>query len=370
MTEITFSGDIAFSKYFRNTYEDPALICEDAIGFFQGSNHVVLNVEGALTDNVMTRGSASVPAHASDPRCLPWLLKMKGDVWNLSNNHTLDCGEGGLADTLALARANGCQPLGAGMNIHEASAPILFPEEGGIGILAVSYKAFMRADENKAGVLHWDDFGRIREAIQKIKKTNRWCILVAHGGEEFSGIPMPYVRRRYLNYLKMGADIIVAHHPHVPQNFETVGNKVIFYSLGNFIFDTDYQRLQKYTDRGILLKLKLTEDTCEWEHFPYRIDRELHRVVPDETPHVFRNVCAKEYRALAPVGVANFLRDYAVAKIFLHPEMEHYTKFQWFKWYWKEKGKKETLSLCLHALLYRVGNRKKAEQMWKEHLGE
>ena len=368
MTEIAFSGDIAFSKYFRGTYEDPELICKDAIDFLQSADHVVLNVEGALTDNVMTRGSSSVPAHASDPRCLPWLLKMKGDVWNLSNNHTLDCGEGGLADTLKLARENGCQPLGAGMNLGEASKPVLFSEEGGIGILAVSYKAFMRAEENKAGVLHWDDFKSIQKAIQEVKKNNRWCILVAHGGEEFSGIPMPFVRRRYLKYLKMGADIIVSHHPHVPQSFEKIGSKVIFYSLGNFLFDTDYQRLQKYTDRGVLLKLKLTENDCTWEHFSYRIDRELHRVIPEKTPHVFRNISAKEYRALAPVGVSNFLRDYAVAKIFLHPKMEHYTKCQWFKWYWKEKGGKETLSLYLHAALYRMGNRKKAEALWKAHL--
>lgn len=370
MAEIIFTGDIAFSKYFKDAFEDPHLICDEALAFLQSGDHVILNVEGALTNNTMTRGSSSVPAHASDPRCLPWLLKMKGDVWSLSNNHTLDCGEGGLYDTIDLARANGCQPLGAGKNLEEASEPVCFPDEGGIGILAVSYKKFMGAGENKAGVLLWDDYKHIQEAIRKVKETNRRCILIAHGGEEFSGIPMPYVRKRYLKYLKMGADIVVAHHPHVPQNFETVGEKVIFYSLGNLIFDTDYQRLQKNTDRGVLLKLKLTETDCAWEHFAYRIDREQHRVVPDKTPGVFRNISAKEYRSIAPVGVANFLRDYAVAKIFLHPEMEHYTKIQWLKWYWKEKGGKETLSLYLHALLYRLQNKAKVDAMWKAHLGE
>ena len=60
--------------------------------------------------------------------------------------------------------------------------------------------------------------------------------------------------------LSFGADIIVAHHPHTVQGYEKINNKMIFYSLGNFIFDTDFQRAQKGTDKGIVLKIEFTKD--------------------------------------------------------------------------------------------------------------
>ena len=58
----------------------------------------------------------------------------------------------------------------------------------------------------------------------------------------------------------LGADIIVCHHPHVPMNYEMFGEKILFYSLGNFIYDTDYQRAQINTDIGVVLKIYVFPD--------------------------------------------------------------------------------------------------------------
>jgi len=338
MIEISFTGDIAFSKYFKDSWNKPDLIDEQLINFLSSSDYVVPNVEGALTSSVMTRGSSEIPAHASNPESVAWLLRMKGNIWNLSNNHTLDCGKKGLEDTINLAHKNNCRTLGVGMNIQEAAKPIILNEVGGIGLIAVCYKELFKADSDKPGIVYWDDFTRIKSMIKKIKKEHRWCILIVHGGEEFSSIPMPNARNKYLKYLKFGADIIVGHHPHVPQNYETVGKKIIFYSLGNFIFDTDYQRLQKNTDIGILLKLILSENDYSFEYMPYKIDRVSGKVIKGERPAVFRNINAKEYRKLALPAINEFLKDYSKAKIFLKPYMKDYSSFQWMMWYIKNKG--------------------------------
>lgn len=101
---------------------------------------------------------------------------------------------------------------------------------------------------------------RIEQTILEIKSKCRGCILVAHGGEEFANLSAPYTRSRYIKYLEYGADIVVSHHPHICMSYETVGSKAIFYSLGNFIFDTDYQRAQFHTDRSVLLKLCFNKD--------------------------------------------------------------------------------------------------------------
>ena len=62
-------------------------------------------------------------------------------------------------------------------------------------------------------------------------------ILIAHGGIEFSPLPPLQWQRRLRRLVDLGADLVVAHHPHVPQGWEIYGETPIFYSLGNFLFD-------------------------------------------------------------------------------------------------------------------------------------
>ncbi len=348
MTSISFTGDIAFSKYFKDSWSDDKLICEELIDFLHSADYTVANVEGAMTDRVMTRGNdTSTLAHASSPEAARWLDRIGSNIWNLSNNHTLDCTGAGLADTIELAKAHGARALGAGIDKSEAAKPIIIEKEGGIGLFSVCYKEKYSAGESKAGIIAWNDTETIAAAIKSIKEKNRWCVIIAHAGEEFSDMPMPHVRRRYLKYLELGADIIVAHHPHVVQNYETVGDKMIFYSLGNFVFDTDYQRLQPHTDSGVLLKLKFFEDRFEWDSKSFLIDRQIKRIVIEDVPIIFREICKKDYKKLAPLAVCRFLERNKVAKGSLSPKVKDFSALQWAKWYIKKKGfAASVLMLC------------------------
>ena len=100
----------------------------------------------------------------------------------------------------------------------------------------------------------------------------------------------------------MGADIVVSHHPHVPMNYETVGDKIIFYSLGNFIFDTDYQRSQYNTEIGLIVKLNFTENEFTWEPMGLRIDRENEHIIKDDLPRIFVDVQEEDYKLLSPLS--------------------------------------------------------------------
>ena len=371
MVRIAFTGDIAFSKYFKGTYDDPDLIATSLIDFLQDSDYVVPNVEGALTAWNTKRGDASIPAHASDPRSVKVLDRINGNIWNLSNNHTLDCGVEGLLDTLHLAKEHHALTLGAGMNEKDASKSVIIKEEGGIGFLSVCYKKMFKASEDRPGLIDWNDFALIQKTIKRIKKENRFCILIVHGGEEFSDLPVPYVRNKYRRYLRMGADIVVGHHPHVPQGYETVGKKIIFYSLGNFIFDTDYQRLQPHTDLGILLKLQIKQGSVSWAHMPYRIDRKTQRILPLEvTPVVFSPITPRLYRRVAPFAVDCFLKKYKRAKIFLKPYFRAYSSMDWAKWYIKEKGFWNSLSLLTYRVVLSFGTWKKVNPELIQYLRE
>ena len=332
-TSIAFTGDIGFDKYMNGQWNDPELLSSDIIRFFHESDHVVVNIEGPVSQ--VSTGSAAGGTkqllHAMDPGALKVLDAIHADIWNICNNHIMDAGEDGLLDTLRHAREHNAQTIGAGRNLAEAQAPVIIHEAGGIGMFGVGYQRACRAaDQQKAGCYSWSDLEAIQNTITQIKKTCRWCVVVAHAGEEFTPLPSPYTRKRYHDYLEMGADVVVAHHPHVPMNYETVGDKAIFYSLGNFIFDTDYQRAQFNTEFGILLKLNFTETAFSFEPMGIKVVRGPEHIVADELPRIFQDVQEADYRLLAPLSAKVLVEATKRQQAFLHPgEFANATEEQW-----------------------------------------
>jgi len=319
---LVFTGDIGFDKYMDGKWTDDELIAPEVLDFLHEADHVIANVEGPLVRKQGPEATAGVQqlVHSMDPAAAGVLDRMHADIWNLCNNHIMDAGEEGLAATLREAAGHGALVIGAGMNIDQAAKPLILPEAGGIGMFSVGYRRGCKpAGEDKGGCLVWSDLDRIRSNIEEIKRSCRWCVIVAHAGEEFTALPSPYTRQRYLDYLDMGADIIVAHHPHVPMNYETIDGKTIFYSLGNFIFDTDYQRAQYHTEEGLLIRIDFTEEGYTWTPCGIRIDRTKERVLKGPLPRIFENVQEEEYRKLAPLAAKMFIEATKRQQIYLNP---------------------------------------------------
>ena len=320
-TCLIFTGDIGFDKYMDRKWEDEDLVSEEILEYLHDADHLIVNVEGPLSDGKKKDSAVAGLTHSMDPRAADFLKRIGADVWNICNNHIMDAGETGMKDTLEVAKEYGALTLGAGMNIAEAKAPLFLDEAGGIGMIGAGYqRACRKASEDKAGCLSWSDMDIIKEQIDLIREKCRWCIVVAHGGEEFTALPSPYTRDRYHEYLEMWADIVVAHHPHVPMNYETVGDKVIFYSLGNFIFDTDYQRSQFNTQYGLFIKLRFTKDSFVWEPYGILIDRESERVIRGDIPGIFTDVNEEEYRRLIPLAAKMFIANTRRQLKYLYPD--------------------------------------------------
>lgn len=320
-TSIIFTGDIGFDRYMDKKWEDEQLLSQEILDFFHSADHTVANVEGALIDAV-DDGSRGVFFHAMDPQATRVLEKIHSDIWCIGNNHTMDAGREGVISTRKIAANMGCMTIGAGLNEVEASEPVYLEEAGGIGMFGVSYMAeCIPATATEPGIFRWDDLDYIAKRIAEVKSKCRWCVIVSHGGEEFTSLPSPYTRDRYLKFLELGADVVVGHHPHVPENYELFDDgKAIFYSLGNFIFDTNYQRVHPYTDLGILLKLIFTEEKLDFEAMGVLIHREEERIVSTELPDIFTNVPAEEYELLSPLSAKAFVLEDMRKMIYLEPE--------------------------------------------------
>ena len=332
-TSLVFTGDIGFDRYMYGKWDDEELLSEEILDFLNNADHVITNVEGPVAEvpQNTTKDGVQQLLHTIDPAAVKVLNKMNSRIWNICNNHIMDAGEYGIKSTLDIAKANDVQTIGAGMNIHEARKPVIIDEAGGIGLFGVGYqRACRKADENKAGCYSWSDLDEIQNTINEIKKTCRWCVVVAHAGEEFTPLPSPYTRERYHKYLEMGADIVVGHHPHVPMNYETVGDKIIFYSLGNFIFDTDYQRSQHKTEFGIIIKLNFTENEFSYDPMGLKILRGPEHIVKDELPPIFTDVQEEEYQLLSPLSAKMHIAATKRQMAYLKPdEFKNATEEKW-----------------------------------------
>ena len=320
-TSIVFTGDIGFDRYMDRRWEDEGLLSKPVLDFFHSADHTVANVEGALIDAV-DDGSRGVFFHSMNPEATRVLKNIHADIWSIGNNHTMDAGREGVISTRKIAAELGCRTIGAGLNETEASQPVYLDEAGGIGMFCVSYmNECIPATATEPGIFRWDDLDAIKRRIDEIKAKCRWCIVVSHGGEEFTSLPSPYTRDRYLKFLELGADVVVGHHPHVPENYELFDDgKAIFYSLGNFIFDTNYQRVHLYTDVGVLLKLIFTEEKMDFEAMGIQIVRGDERIDAAPLPDVFTNIPSEEYALLAPLSAKAFVEEDRRKMIYLEPE--------------------------------------------------
>ena len=191
----------------------------------------------------------------------------------LANNHTIDQGREGLADTYHALRKAGITPLGYGRTADEQAAPVVI-RKGSLEValfntIPLPIENWPQA-EGKPDICRMS-VRRLAAVIRKYKAAHPGTRVVAvlHWGTEFQ--PVPDMQQRYDARLlaQAGADAIVGHHPHVPQPADSVGSAPVFYSLGNFVFDPIHPAAQK----AAMALLRFTPAGMEAETIPVEIRR-------------------------------------------------------------------------------------------------
>ncbi len=184
------------------------------------------------------------------------------DLLSLANNHTMDQGREGLTNTIKVLESFGIRTLGAGMTRSEARKPV-FIEKGKTRIGFLGYCDFppegYMYDEDKADVARAD----IKSLGEEVKVAAEQCdflVVSFHWGKEFDCYPGDRQREMAHAAIEKGAGLIIGHHPHVLQSVEEFKGKLIFYSLGNFVFD---RQLPKGTDEAVIIDI--TVDGGGWK---------------------------------------------------------------------------------------------------------
>ncbi|MDD4358247.1 MAG: CapA family protein [Candidatus Pacebacteria bacterium] len=237
--KILFVGDMMFDRgveylLFKNDFDYPfkKINLEGDI--------VVGNLEGPIVNQTKYISDHSM-IFSFDKRIAEVLKNNNFNVLSLANNHTMNMERKGLEETKSFLSLNNIDYVGdpTYCSIDDIAA------KDNIIFYAVN-KTFDFNCTNEEIALN----------IKKIKEDNndKFLIVLIHWGEEY----VHEARENQINLAHLmidsGADLIIGGHPHVIQNIEKYKNKLIFYSLGNFIFD---QYFSKETQQGLMINLDL-----------------------------------------------------------------------------------------------------------------
>ncbi|NLE27468.1 MAG: CapA family protein [Clostridiaceae bacterium] len=308
---IAFSGDVSFSGIF-STLHDSSFVSEEIKRFLSEADHSVFNIEGPLTSSA-SRDKKGVSL-SSGPEKNTVLKELGCDIFNLANNHIMDCGIAGLEDTLAVARTNDQQAFGAGTNLQNASAPLFLHKEGiAVALIAVAHPEGPLASSTSPGIFCDNQRELIKKAILECKKRSDAVILNYHGGEEFTFVPMPRRRMQFIEYIDWGADVVIGHHPHVVQGYEMHNGKHIFYSLGNFIFNLDSHRACLGTDESVLLKLIIDKNTVAFDACFTKSNLNSGQIMADTSNAKFFEYSAIEYGSLWEMECLRTLKHHYIS---------------------------------------------------------
>ena len=270
---LIIAGDWAPIRLFGPQVDaDPEAVYGDLLPVLRSGNLRIVNLECPLTDldqPAVKSGSVlkGAPGHVRGLTAVPF------DLATLANNHVFDHGVDAFRQTQELLDAHGIRAMGAGLTPGEAFRPQVLDLNGiRLGIVNFSEGEDLTGAVRGPGVFGWEP-ERVRTLLDELRSVVDVRVVIFHGGVEYIPFPPPYVAEALEMAAEAGADLVVAHHPHVPQGIQVHGRTPICYSLGNFLFHQETDLLHRKT--GYLVKAGFSRDgLTDLEVIPYRIGRQ------------------------------------------------------------------------------------------------
>jgi AmmeMemoRadiSam system protein B len=235
---VYFAGDTSFGRWVKDALlrEGASDTIADAVLSRTGGRPLMVNLEGVILPNVPAALDELTLAMPQD-LATGWMKRLNVVAAGLANNHALDLGEAGLAETLRALDAAGIAHAVPGEAVTLA----------GLDVVALS-------DLGQNGTVGKE---RVTEAMLDAlaaRPDARPLVAFIHWGEEYEAEPGARERDLALELARRSVAAIVGAHPHVAsQGLEALagGDTLQAYSLGNFIFDQSAPRAS-----GALLEIR------------------------------------------------------------------------------------------------------------------
>ena len=236
---LAFAGDVHFTGRTAGLLNDPATAFGPVSAVLRAADFTAVNLETAVT----SRGTPQPKTYhfRTVPAAFTALRDAGVDLVTMANNHVLDYGQAGLADTLAAAATHRFPAVGIGKDAAAAWAPYVTTINGTrIAVIGVSQVAELAsswvATARRPGEANAIDLRRTLAAVRAAKRLAPVVIVFMHWGTERVACPNPsqLILARQLS--AAGASIIVGAHAHVLQGSGWLGHTFVAYGMGNFLW--------------------------------------------------------------------------------------------------------------------------------------
>lgn len=280
VVSILFTGDILLDRGVRRTIEQDgadALFTESIDSLFRQSDVVVGNLECPATK--IKAPVQKLFIFRGEPEWLTTLKEHGVTHLNLANNHSIDQGRKGLMDTWKNIEEAGMTPLGAGPTLREAAEPVLLAESPRkvwlVPSLQLALENWAYLDDRPT--VSQEPMDSLVRRVAELKQADSTAVVVVslHWGGEHTMRPVPSQRLEAHRLIDAGADLLVCHHTHTMQTVEEYHGRMIYYSIGNFIFDQQ----KPMNTKACVVNLQVGEDSIAVETVPIEIRRCAPRVI-------------------------------------------------------------------------------------------
>jgi poly-gamma-glutamate capsule biosynthesis protein CapA/YwtB (metallophosphatase superfamily) len=237
---LSFAGDVHTAGRLTERFRQPETALAPVTPLLGRADLTVVNLETAVTD----RGTAEDKSFTfrAPPSVFDALRVAGVDVVTMANNHGVDFGPVGLADSLDAARQRGFPVVGLGADDAAAFAPYLVTLRGErIAVLAAtqvadSTVARYSAGPGRGGVASAFDTDRLLQAVASAGQQADTVVVYLHWGEEEQSCPTTRQQDLARQLSQAGADIVVGTHAHQLQGAGWLGQTYVAYGLGNFVW--------------------------------------------------------------------------------------------------------------------------------------
>ncbi|MEJ2695515.1 MAG: CapA family protein [Candidatus Sulfobium sp.] len=209
----------------------------------------IINLETAVTKSDDYLEGKGIN-YRMNPANIPCITALGTDLCSLANNHVLDWGYAGLAETVGTLHAAGVGTCGAGKDIREAETPAVIPLKGGRRVVVISLGAvtsgipfdWAATDDgpgvNLLGGLSEEAISRISKRVSSVKKEGDVVVASLHWGGNW-GYEITGEQKAFAHGLidHAGIDLIHGHSSHHVKGIEVYHDKLILYGCGDFIDD-------------------------------------------------------------------------------------------------------------------------------------
>jgi poly-gamma-glutamate capsule biosynthesis protein CapA/YwtB (metallophosphatase superfamily) len=236
---LAFAGDVHFTGRTARLLSDPATAFGPVAAVLKAADFTAVNLETSVT----SRGTPQPKTYhfRTGPAAFTALRDAGVDLVTMANNHVLDYGPAGLADTLADARAARFPYVGIGADAAAAWAPYVTTVKGmRIAVIGVSQVAELAsswvATATRPGEANAIDLPRTLAAVRAARRLAPTVIVFMHWGTEGQACPDPNQLSLARQLAAAGATIIVGAHAHMLQGSGWLGHTFVAYGMGNFLW--------------------------------------------------------------------------------------------------------------------------------------